>query len=195
MTLADIEAVNRAQPDLAGFIFAKGRHQIDLTTALKLRHALDKKIESVGVFVNAPMDEMLRAFDSGAISMIQLHGQESEQTVLALQKHHIPVVNVFKPTTTIPQTRADYIMLDSGSGNGQPVAWEKLKLQTNKPLIIASALNIDNVIEAIRTTKPTLVDLSRGVETNGHKDSQKILKIVKLVHQFNGGISDGRNKK
>jgi len=195
MTLTDIKAVNQAQPDLAGFIFAKGRHQIDLTLALKLRQALDKSIKSVGVFVNAPVDKMLKVFDSGAISMIQLHGQESEQTVLALQKHQIPVINVFKPTTKIPQTRADYIMLDSGSGDGQPVVWEKLKLQTNKPLIIAGALNIDNVIEAIRTTQPTLVDLSRGVETDGRKDPQKILKIVKLVHQYNGGISDGRNKK
>ncbi|MCH4009034.1 phosphoribosylanthranilate isomerase [Companilactobacillus sp.] len=184
MTTEDIQAVNNAKPDLAGFIFAGGRHHISLDQALELRRQLDPAIDSVGVFVNAPIAEMIQAYDSGAVSIIQLHGQEDETMVAKLQAHGITVINVFKPTNIQPNTIADSIMLDSGSGNGKPVQWENFKLETTKPLIIAGALNIDNVSEAIHVIHPTLVDLSRGVETNGQKDPQKISEIVRLVHSI-----------
>ncbi|CAJ1197615.1 phosphoribosylanthranilate isomerase [Companilactobacillus nantensis] len=184
MTSADIQAVNQAQPDLAGFIFAKGRHQLDLITALKLRQELDSKIPSVGVFVNAPLAEMIAIFNSGAISMIQLHGQESEQTVVALQKLHIPVINVFQPTGIPAETQADYLMLDSGQGNGKLIDWSNLNIKHTQPLIIAGALNIQNIEQATQLSQPDIVDISRGVETNGQKDARKIFEIVKLVHQL-----------
>jgi Phosphoribosylanthranilate isomerase len=184
MTVDDIKAVNQAHPDLAGFIFANGRHQINLITALKLRKLLDPTIPSVGVFVNEPIDSMLKIYDSGAISMIQLHGQEDENTVKVLQAHQIPIINVFKPSQNNPQTNADYLMLDSGSGNGMTVDWQKIRIEIKQPLIIAGALDINNVTTAIKTIHPAYVDLSRGVETNNVKDPQKISKIVTLVHQL-----------
>ena len=184
MTSADIAAVNRAKPDLAGFIFAGGRHRIDLTTALKLRNKLNHDIPSVGVFVNAPMEEMVTAVNSGAVSMIQLHGQESETVVNDLQVLGIPVIDVFRPSNKLPHTKADYLMLDSGSGDGKVVNWQKLRINREQPLIIAGALNSENVQSAIQNIQPAFVDLSRGVETNGQKDPQKILEIVNLVHQL-----------
>ena len=184
MTKHDIKAVNRARPDLAGFIFAKGRHQIDLKTALILRKLLAPSIPSVGVFVNAPIESMLKIYNSGAISIIQLHGQESENTVKTLQAHKIPIIKVFKPSQNKPQTNADYLMLDSGSGNGTAVDWQKIQFKPKQQLIIAGALDINNVATAIKTIHPTYVDLSRGVETNNIKDPQKISEIVTLVHQL-----------
>lgn len=183
MTTADIEAVNQAGPDLAGFIFASGRHQISLKTALKLRQKLNPDITSVGVFVNAPVSEMLEVYKSGAISMVQLHGQEDEKIIAALQDHQIPVIKVFQPETKRP-TQADYLMIDSGAGNGKLLDWQRLQLTSSKPLIVAGALDIENIQQVIKTIHPDYVDLSRGVETNGQKDPEKIFQIVKLVHQI-----------
>lgn len=183
MNLADIQAVNNAQPDLAGFIFANGRHHLNYEQAKKMREKLDPRIESVGVFVNAPIEEMIQAVESGIVSIIQLHGQEDESIVKKLQQNGIPVINVFKPDQ-IRDTAADYIMLDSGSGNGQLIQWNKLNLSIDKPLFIAGALNSDNVAEAIKQIHPDFVDLSRGVETDGNKDAKKIKNIVNLVHQI-----------
>ncbi|MQS52563.1 phosphoribosylanthranilate isomerase [Companilactobacillus mishanensis] len=184
MTLDDIKAVNEAKPDLAGFIFAPGRHQINLEQALKMRKELDPSIKSVGVFVNAPLDEMLTVIDSGAVSMIQLHGNETSDTIKLLQDKNIPVIKVYKPDNLPTSTTADYLMIDSGSGNGKPIQWDKLRIKTDKPLIIAGALDTSNVEQAIKTTEPDFVDLSRGVETDGSKDPIKINKIVQLVHQL-----------
>ncbi|MQS89221.1 phosphoribosylanthranilate isomerase [Companilactobacillus mishanensis] len=184
MTLDDIKAVNEAKPDLAGFIFAPGRHQINLEQALKMRKELDSSIKSVGVFVNASLDEMLKVIDSGAVSMIQLHGNETPDTIKLLQDKNIPVIKVYKPDNLPTSTIADYLMIDSGSGNGKPIQWDKLRIKTDKPLIIAGSLDTSNVEQAIKTTEPDFVDLSRGVETDGSKDPIKINKIVQLVHQL-----------
>lgn len=183
MTLADIEAVNHVKPDLAGFIFAKGRHQITLDQAIKMRQRLDSSIKSVGVFVNASLTEMLAAVKSQAVSMIQLHGQEDESIVKKLQEQSIPVINVFKPNFQHP-TSADFVMIDSGAGNGKLIDWQKISIQVNQPFFIAGDLNIENIQNAITETNPDFVDLSRGVETNGIKDPQKISEIVKLVHSL-----------
>ena len=179
----DVQAVNQAQADYAGFIFAPGRHQLSLKQALKLRQHLDSHIPSVGVFMDAPLEEILQAFDSGAISLIQLHGNESEGAIKALHAKHVPVIKVFKPNT-IRKTSADFIMIDSGAGNGKLIDWQKITVKTNKPLIIASSIDSRNVQIAIKQVKPTIVDLSRGVETDGKKDPQKISQIVNLVHSI-----------
>lgn len=184
MTLDDIQDINQAKPDLAGFIFAGGRHHLDLKQALLLREKLDPAIKSVGVFVNAPLAEMIQAVKSGAVSMIQLHGQETEEIVKQLKAKNIPVINVFKPDTLNLNTAADYIMIDSGSGNGQLIDWQKLKITTNKPLIIAGALDINNLDVAITSIHPDFVDISRGVESAGKKDPTKILQIVPKAHSL-----------
>lgn len=183
MTIEDIEAVNLAKPDLAGFIFAPGRHQISLSQALILRKQLDNEIPSVGVFVNASLEEMFAAIKSKAVSMIQLHGSENETVIKELQQQKIPVIKVFKPNR-IRKTRANYVMLDSGKGNGKLVQWRDYQYNFVQPLIIAGNLNLKNITSAIKAIKPQFVDLSRGVETNNQKDPQKINKIVKLVHQL-----------
>jgi len=180
MTVEDIDAVNQAQPDLAGFIFAGGRHHVSLEQAIKLRQRLDSQIQSVGVFVDAPIEEILKVVDSGAISIVQLHGDESEDMVHVLQNLGIEVIQVFKlPTKRILKTSADYLMVDSGSGDGEALNWNRLTIM---PDILAGAIDINNVYEAINIVKPKIIDVSRGVEINGKKDCGKIKQIVNAVH-------------
>jgi len=180
MTVEDIDDVNQAQPDLAGFIFAGGRHHVSLEQAIKLRQRLDSQIQSVGVFVDAPIEEILKVVDSGAISIVQLHGDESEDMVHVLQNLGIEVIQVFKlPTKRILKTGADYLMVDSGSGDGEALNWNQLKIT---PDILAGAIDINNVYEAINIVKPKIIDVSRGVEINGKKDCGKIKQIVNAVH-------------
>lgn len=182
MTESDIKAVNQAEPDYAGFIFAGGRHHVDLKQVLKLRKLLDPKIISVGVFVDASIDEMLEAVTSGAVSVIQLHGHESEELVEKLKSFDIKIIQVFKlPTEKAVQTNADILMIDSGSGDGQILDWSYLPVRPN---ILAGAIDINNVSMAIKQVAPDIIDVSRGVETDNKKDPLKIKQIVNKVHRL-----------
>ena len=68
-------------------------------------------------------------------------------------------------------------MIDSGQGSGQTLTWTALPA-TAQPTILAGGLQPTNVAAAIALTHPDIVDVSTGVETNGHKDGQKIQAFV-----------------
>ena len=54
-----ILAANDILPDYIGFVFAESSRRVTPDKAVQLRQELDKRIRAVGVFVNAPMEEIL----------------------------------------------------------------------------------------------------------------------------------------
>lgn len=56
-TLADVELVNRYQPEYAGFVFASTRRFVTDEQALLMRKKLADSIQAVGVFVDEPMKQ------------------------------------------------------------------------------------------------------------------------------------------
>ncbi|MBE6005318.1 MAG: phosphoribosylanthranilate isomerase [Lachnospiraceae bacterium] len=83
----DIEAVNRLKPEYIGFVFyEKSRRNVTEEEAMALRKALDPDIISVGVFVDAEPELILRLVKKGIISVAQLHGHETEEYIEKLKK-------------------------------------------------------------------------------------------------------------
>jgi phosphoribosylanthranilate isomerase len=82
----DIDYVNEAQPDYAGFVFAESKRQVSGTLAQYLRFRLADGITPVGVFVNAPINDIAALFHNGTISVVQLHGAEDESYIARLKR-------------------------------------------------------------------------------------------------------------
>ena len=176
---ADVQIVNDEHPDYAGFVFAPGRHHVNIGQASKLRALLDPSIVSVGVFVDEPLDAMLSAVDTGAISVVQLHGHEPEAVVELLQSRGIPVIRVFQgQQAALPPTAADYVMLDAGAGSDRTLDWRRLTT-ASAPLFLAGGLTPTNVATAIKAVSPFAVDVSSGVEVRGHKDAALVRDFVR----------------
>ena len=74
--MEDILAVNEYKPEYIGFVFADTKRFVSDELAAKLKGALDKEIQAVGVFVNEPIDHVVKLVSEGTIDVIQLHGQE-----------------------------------------------------------------------------------------------------------------------
>lgn len=180
MTLQDIAAVNQVDIDYGGFVFAPGRHQIDLSTALALRAKLKPTIKSVGVFVHETYETIQHIYQAHAIQIVQLHGPYEPDLIQKLHQAEIPVIQVFQNQIPTDQNMADYLMVDSGQGSGQPLNWQAFP-KLHKPLILAGGLTPDNVQKAIGIVKPAVVDASSGLETAQHKDPYKIKQFVKNV--------------
>lgn len=187
MRPSDVPVVNQAQPDFAGFIFVPGkRRQISLVQAAQLRHALQPQIKTVGVFVDAPLAEMLIPLQQGIISVIQLHGHESESTVQALQAAGAQVIQVQRLATP---TQADFVLYDAAQpGSGKTFDWQQLPQQPPRPFFLAGGLNLTNVKKALTQVQPAGVDISSGVETAGLKDPAKIAAFVQAVRQFDSEV-------
>ena len=188
----DIEWVNDAGVDFAGFVFARSRRQVSPEQAKQLHSMLKKEIPAVGVFVNETIETIVGLVEDGVIDWVQLHGQEDEAYINELKsKVSCPVIQAFSVRTKEDVLRAresyaDYILLDQGGGGtGRTFDWsllERSKAAENKtPFFLAGGLGVDNLEEAIRTTRPFAVDLSSSLETDGRKDAGKIREAVRIV--------------
>ena len=94
----EIACVNRWKPDYIGFMFfPKSKRHISFERARELAEQLSPEIKKVGVFVNADLREMTEA--SKILDLIQLHGQESEETIEILkEKTHLPIIRAVSMT-------------------------------------------------------------------------------------------------
>ena len=182
----DIDYVNEAMPDYAGFVFAKSRRQITKEQAENFRKKLSPEIISVGVFADSDISEIKELFDLKIISTAQLHGTETEEYIKELREKCgikiIKAVNVLKNPDfeSIKKSAADFILFDSGAGGGKTFSWRMLP-EIKRDFFLAGGLNIENIDEAVKQVKPFSVDLSSGVETDGFKDKEKILNIVRRI--------------
>ena len=172
----DIEWVNDAGVDFAGFVFARSRRQVSPEQAKQLHSMLKKEIPAVGVV------------EDGVIDWVQLHGQEDETYINELKsKVRCPVIQAFSVRTKEDVLRArescaDYILLDQGSGGtGRVFDWTLIE-SIGRPFFLAGGLNAENIKEAVRTGAWAF-DVSSGAETDGFKDREKIFACVAAARQ------------
>ena len=192
----DIAAANALKPEYIGFVFApKSKRYVSPQQAALLRARLDPAIKAVGVFVNEPPEAVALLLNENIIDIAQLHGQEDASYVEAVKEQTgRPVVQAFSIRTQEDVQRAfaspaDYILLDrGGGGTGRTFDWsllEQSKAAENKmPFFLAGGLGVDNLEEAIRTTRPFAVDLSSSLETDGRKDAGKIREALWIVRSM-----------
>ena len=192
--LRDIEAVNAARPDFAGFVVEVpgSRRSVDKRELRELAGRLKEGILSVGVFVNAPPELVAELLEEGTLDLAQLHGQEDEIYMAELRRlTEKPLIQAFSIQTgqdaeQALESRADYLLLDQGrGGTGQTFDWSLLP-EINRPFFLAGGLGEENMERAIRQVRPWAVDLSSSLETDGQKDPEKILRAVELVRRLNG---------
>lgn len=185
----DIRYANELMPDYIGFVFLKGKMRyVTFEEAAHLRSLLDPAIPAVGVFVNEPVENVIRLLQSGTIQIAQLHGQEDEAYAEELRRagdHCIIRAFAVRSSEDIHRAfafSADYPLLDNGKGTGETFDWSLFQEQ-EKPFFLAGGLSPENVKEAIECFHPYAVDVSSGVETDGFKDYEKMKAFMDAVRR------------
>ena len=185
--IGDVEAVNRVRPDYIGFVFAQSRRQVGATWAASLKRALDPRIQAVGVFVNAPVSEIVRLTDVGTIQIIQLHGDEDEDYIRELKRQTAaPVIKAVRVRNgddilRAEQLSCEYLLLDTYT-KGQYGGSGRVFPPLQKPFFLAGGISLENVHEA-QNSRPYCLDVSSAVETEGRKDPEKIRRMVEAVRR------------
>ena len=188
--LEDIEIVNRCKPDYIGFVFADSKRKVSHDLARKLKDNLDSDIISVGVFVDAPENEILELFGDGIIEVAQLHGHESEEYISDLKDKtngELIIINAIEMNDEVDLLQyndsiADYLLLDSGKGSGKTFDWGLIRKDLKKEFFLAGGLDSENVTLAVDEFDPYAVDLSSSLETDGFKDEIKIKEIMEVIN-------------
>ena len=188
--LEDIKIVNKYKPDFIGFVFADSKRKVTPDLARQMKQNLDDSIQSVGVFVDAAIDEILEIHEQGIIDMAQLHGSESEDYIEKLKKksnNQLKIINAIemddeKDLLEYDNSIADYLLLDSGKGSGKTFDWRLIRKDLKKEFFLAGGLNYQNISRVINEFDPYAIDLSSSVETNGYKDELKIKKVMEAMN-------------
>lgn len=187
----DIEAANAAKPDYVGFIFVpETKRYVKPDLAASFRRDLAADIQTVGVFVNAPIEEIVAICQAGTIDLVQLHGEEDQAYIAHLKgqvdQHIIKSVAVGDELVVDPN-QADYLLFDSLSpsrgGSGKVFDWQMVSAYQEKPFFLAGGLGIGNIEEALKVVRPYAVDASSSLETDGVKDPVKMQKFVAKIRE------------
>ena len=185
----DIEMVNKYKPDYIGFVFADSKRKVSHNLALQLKAKLSPDIISVGVFVDAVPDEILKLYEDDVIEIAQLHGSESEDYIKDLKENTNNKLKIIKAIemsengdlSGYENSLADYLLLDSGKGSGKTFDWRLIRNDLKKEFFLAGGINSDNVKKAIEEFDPYAIDLSSSLETDGYKDENKIKEIMEVI--------------
>lgn len=193
--VSDIEVVNEIKPEFAGFVFwPKSKRYITPDRAAVLKEKLDKDIKAVGVFLDEEVSAIAEIANAGIIDIIQLHGHEDNAFIKRLKElTDLPVIQAVilgdteneKTQERINASAADYILVDSGAGSGRLIDPKRLN-EVSGEYFLAGGLSTENIEELVKKYRPYAVDVSSGVETDGHKDAKKMRDFVRIVRSTCG---------
>lgn len=188
--LEDIEIVNKYKPDYIGFVFADSKRKVSPEQASKMKDYLSSDIISVGVFVNADCEEILKLYNDGIIDMAQLHGDENEEYINYLKEKTNNELKIIKAIEmshdndlfNYDDSQADFLLLDSGKGSGKTFDWSLIRKDLKKEFFLAGGINSENVVQAIDEFSPYAIDLSSSLEVDGYKDEKKVKEIMEVIN-------------
>lgn len=164
---------------------------VDLARAAEVLAGVPDHVARVGVFVDAGVPELVRAADRIGLSHLQLHGDAD--VAGARRATGLPVILAVPYTGPAALARAardapDLVLFDAAvpgrhGGTGTRLDWRELAGHRPEYAFgLAGGLRPDNVARAIRLVRPSLVDVSSGVEASpGRKDPTKVEAFMTAV--------------
>jgi phosphoribosylanthranilate isomerase len=174
--------------------WADSVRRVDPATAVEISAAVRRRVQVVGVFVNATLDELARAAEDESLAMLQLHGDEGPEFCReAARRTGCKVIKAMRVRSTADVIaaeayRVDFHLFDghregSPGGTGESFDWELLAgRRSGIPMILAGGLTSDNVAGAISIVRPYAVDVASGVESApGVKDHALMAAFVEAA--------------
>jgi phosphoribosylanthranilate isomerase len=156
--------------------------------------ALKRQVELVGVFVNAPLDDVALAADRYGLSMLQLHGDEGPAYCReAARRTGCKVMKAVRVRDAaslkgLQPFQVDFHLLDAHvpgrrGGTGATFNWELARAHRGTvPVVLSGGLTPDNVAAAVESTHPFAVDTASGTEQSpGRKDPAKLQAFFRAV--------------
>ena len=197
-----LDAALGAGADMVGFVFfpPSPRHlQFDVARALGQR--VRGRAQKVALTVDADPAFLQSIVEALGPDILQLHGAESVAQITAIRRKFglqvmkaVPIA-VKEDLARIGTyaTVADRLLFDARAprdatrpgGLGNTFDWHLLKnVRSGMPFMLSGGLDATNIVDALRITRATGIDVSSGVErAPGVKDVDKIIAFVRAARR------------
>ena len=192
----DAAAAVEMGADLLGFNFyPKSPRYIPADDAAKIISKLPAFVDTVGVFVNASLEQIRKVTDCCQLNWVQLHGDEDPQFCRSLLKLNTAVIKAIriKDQKDIQQAEnylSDAVLLDSFDskrygGTGKTFDWNFIS-HTNKRIFLAGGINPENAAAAAMLNVYA-IDVCSGIESEpGKKDHKKMKSLFENIRHLRG---------
>lgn len=203
MTGADqVMELDEMGAEFAGFIFYSHspRYVYRHMPAAEIKRIRGKGINKVGVFVNAPVEEVLKAVDDCGLYIVQLHGDETPKYCEKIADY-VTVVKAFRLREDdnvlwkVKDYRdiADMFLFDTEGagygGTGKKFNWNVLKgLNIAKPFFLSGGIGPDDIEALSEFVKDPVskdlfsIDVNSKFETSpGIKDMKKLQEFITAI--------------
>jgi len=197
-----------AGADQVGFVFfAPSPRNLAYGAARALGERVKGRADKVALTVDAT-DKMLgEIVEAVRPDMLQLHGSETPERVVAVRtRFGLPVMKALpiEDRASLSSIRlyanvADKIIFDARApreatrpgGLGKPFDWRLLEgVDPGIPFMLSGGLDVGNVADALSITRAPGVDVSSGVERiPGQKDPDKIRAFVRAARQADAALN------
>jgi phosphoribosylanthranilate isomerase len=195
-SLEDAVAAVEAGADMLGFNFypPSPRYiQPDLCRAIiTVLNSRGLSASMVGIFVNAPLEQIKTVMQTCDLHLAQLSGDEPPEFLDELQGRAYKALRVkdsaalqtaqqqYPAQPTPPAYLIDAYHLGQFGGTGQTADWSLAsQLSRRVPILLAGGLTPENVAQAVDQVRPWGVDVASGVESApGTKDHYKMRRFI-----------------
>jgi len=197
-SVADAGIVVSAGADAIGLNFYPMSPRFVCTEQARLiADSVGSAVDIVGVFVNMPLEDMLRVVDTSGLNAVQFHGDETTADIAAFQQERprVAVIRALRLNETTGSLDSAIRSLDaleepvSGilvdafvrgeyGGTGETVKPELIRnhAEITSRLVLAGGLRPDNVAEIAGSIMPWGVDTASGVEESPGRKSRELIE-------------------
>ena len=196
----DVRAAINAGADAIGFVFyAKSPRYITPDAAARLMALVPPFVTTVGLFVNATLQEVQQVLAQAPVSLLQFHGDETPESCAAIAKMvNRPFIRALRVSPDMSgadllKYAHDYpdasgllldTFVDGYGGGGKVFDWSLIPKELAPRVVLSGGLSVQNATEAVVRVRPYAVDVSSGVElSKGIKDADKIRAFTGAVRQ------------
>jgi phosphoribosylanthranilate isomerase len=194
----DYRLLSKTRADMIGFVFAESKRKVKPSEVAAWVKNNGKQKGLVGVFQDAPIEEIIKTVKEVPLDVIQCHGNEPVQTIKDLKIKTkkrvfkaIPYDGEIMKKIRQYGNYADGIIVDSVSkgqfgGTGVPFLWKKVPSMMKEAeqqgvlCMIAGGITPVNVSSLLKY-KPMGIDISGGIEDNGKKCEGKIVNLERMI--------------
>jgi phosphoribosylanthranilate isomerase len=191
--LEDALLALEAGADLLGYNFYQGSSRYLAPAACARIQSelagLGGKYIGVGVFVDAPSDEIRQVLSDCGLQLAQLHGGEPPEQLRKLgnvaykgirprtRQEGMLLAETYPPRTHPPALLLDAHHPQLFGGTGRKADWSLAQeLAARSDLLLAGGLTPSNVFRAVERVRPWGVDVASGVETAPGRKGASLLK-------------------
>lgn len=164
--------------DAIGLVFyPRSPRALDLAHAVGLRRSLPSYVAAVGLFVDAPPDEVRRTAGAVGLDVLQFHGNETADECEASTPAGVRWWRAVRMRAQVDLLesfvcfeRAEALLLDSFTpaygGSGTAFDWSLIPAHRPRPIVLSGGLCPDSVAGAIEQVRPDGVDVSSGIQAD-----------------------------